>query len=227
MKNILFTILLVFSATILAACSAGFAPNTTPNPTVSETPTPTPSITPSPTDIPTITPSVTSTTSLISGWESYTDPNYGFSFQYPPSDLNCCSISGPMTGETNSILTIANPSTTTPGTNAPFDGLAIYVVTNSEGLTLQQYVEQEKIAQLEVSAIISGGSFVPSGADRMITIDGQTGVEIRGYCWDGIPRIYIPLPGSNQFLVIATLEKSEGSFDQTLDLILSTIHFAK
>jgi hypothetical protein len=223
MKNILLIILLVFFATVLAACSAGFEPNTTPNPTTLETP----SITPSPTEPPTLTASATSTTFLISGWESYTDPNYGFSFQYPPSDLNCCTISGPMTGETHSILTIANPSTTTPGTDAPFDGLAIYVVTNSEGLTLQQYVEQEKTAQIEASTIVSGGSFVPSGTDRMITVDGQTGVEIRGYSWDGIPRIYIPFPGNNQFLVIATLEKSEGSFDQTLEQILSTIHFAK
>ena len=136
MRNLFATTLsIVLLSIVLTACS-GSSPISIPTISIINTATETPS--PIPSTTPTLAPSITNAPTMISGWGIYTDPIYGFSFQYPTSNQTCCSISGPMTGEVQPIITLADEATTIPNTDAPFDGFAIYVVTNSNGLTLPQ-----------------------------------------------------------------------------------------
>jgi len=179
--------------------------------------------------IPTKTPTVltTITNTPISGWETYVDSKYGFSFQHPPYSQTCCGISLKVTGQGEFIIVLADESTIVPNTDRYFNGFSIYVVQNTEDLTLQQYVEQEKAAQIQDSKTQIGETFVPSGSDRTVTIGGQTGIEIQGYSWISVHRIYAPFPHQKLFLVIGMTEQSEGSFEPTFSHILSTFTFTK
>jgi hypothetical protein len=175
---------------------------------------------------PTSDPAIIDTPAIGDRWEKYEDSKYGFYFLYPALSQTCCVIAGALTGQTQLIITLADESTTTPNTDMPFDGFAIYVVRNRERIALQDYVEQEKAAQIQAGKKIVGESFLPSGSDRIVTIDGQTGTAIQGYSWDRIQRIYVPFPNRDLFLVIAVSEKSEGSFERTISQVLSSFHFA-
>jgi len=179
--------------------------------------------------IPTQTPTVPNiiTNTPVSGWETYVDSKYGFSFQHPPYSQTCCRISLDLTGQGEFIIVLADESTVVPNTDRYFNGFSIYVVQNAEDITLQQYVEQEKAAQIQASKAQLGEAFVLSGSERTVTIGGQTGIEIQGYSWISIHQIYAPFPHQKLFLVIGMTEQSEGSFEPIFSQILSTFTFTK
>ena len=182
--------------------------------------TPLPTLTPEPTV--TILPESTST----SGWITYINQAYGFSFMHPDLDENCCTISGPLTGEFEEVAVLADNRTTRAGTDKPFDGFSIFVVSNHEGLSLRDYVENEKAAQIEARNFVLGESN-QTGTENAVTVDGQEGISIQGYSWDTVTRLYVEFPNQQYFLVLGWLEESQGTFSEIFNEILGSFQFSE
>lgn len=157
-------------------------------------------------------------------WKTYTNSKFNFSLKYPPSLVKCCGISGPISGNPEEIITLGSSSKAGRGTDAPFDGFAIYVETNLSNLKLSQYISQEKQALLGIYKASEGKDPTGRGIESMFMIAGRQGTILKNYSWDDVTRYYVNFPDEKKILVFAKI-KVNGTFDTTFDQILSTFKF--
>lgn len=176
-------------------------------------------IQPQPTSSPTL--SATAIVDPTANWQTYTNAKYGFSFRHPNLDDKCCRIAGPATGNIVFSMTFADPSTAIQGTNAPFVGLSISVVTNIS--SFEDYISQEKTALNQQYQAMDGSDPNHQGLATSTALAGQSGYILSGYSWDDINRYYIPFPNSSNVLVIGLGTKAPDNY--TYDEILSTFQF--
>jgi hypothetical protein len=123
-------------------------------------------------------------------------------------------------GDIRHIATLAVESTISFGGNdSPFDAISFDVFQNPSGLSLQDFVEQEK------QAILSGPMPIGAPASEIpTTAAGQTSIKMN---FEGniFSAIYMPFPTGHQILIISISNASEGSFETTTEQILTTLHF--
>lgn len=161
-------------------------------------------------------------------WKNYKNAGYRFSFNYPNkltvnTDYTGPTIGGPITGDYAYLGTWADKSTITrSGTEAPFDGFAVYVVKNVNK-SFSDYMNNEK--QTWIKNYREYTNQEPSNPkEESIIIDRRNGVSLMGYTWSGLNVLYVPL-STNQVLVLAEGQQNSGSFDVTFKQILSTLKF--
>ncbi len=169
------------------------------------------------------------TTGETANWKTYKNINYGFSFKHPDLDSSCCNIAGPIIGNPKRLVVLANTATVHKGTDASFDGLAIYIDTPQVALNTAEgfasYIYGQKNSLIENYREFVG-SEPKKPRDEAITVNGKQGNLLLGYAaWGDI--IYVPFSDNKNVLVIVKTEASEGSFDTTFDQILSTFKFTE
>ena len=171
--------------------------------------------------VPTI-PTVKQTTDPTANWKTYTDVNSRFSFRHPNLDTNCCMIGGPFHGNATHVATFANTTTTREGTDKPFDGFAVYI-DSTDKTSLEEYFNQEKSG-------ISGyykeayNQTPPPTSFSQVTIGDNQAIVFK---YKSLSASYVlSLPNGGKLILIMTEEK-EGSFQPTLNQILSTFKFTQ
>ena len=123
-------------------------------------------------------------------------------------------------------INLADKSTVIPGTDASFDGLALYLISNLNNLTLEQYLEKEKSALIEQFKIMADANQTHQGQVKESIIADQPAVSLINYSWDKITRTYLKHPNSKLIIEISQGEQSPGHFSQ-YPLILSTFKFTE
>lgn len=165
----------------------------------------------SPTDFP------TPTLDAKTNWKTYSNSKYNISFQYPATLSNaCCDIAGPITGNFEKLIVLADESTTQQGTDKAFDGIGVYVVPHQNFTT---YIEEEKEAQLRIKKEFTGNN--TPGIQTPAKLSNQEGVILKGYSWDALERLYVPFPNNQYVLVISKNQQSQ-DFQTLYNQILST-----
>lgn len=163
-----------------------------------------------------------STPDKIANWKTYTNTAYGFSFKYPPLlDSKCCGLAGPLSPRhLESMITLADPSTTTEGTDKQFSGLALYIDLNPSNITFLDYLDQERASTFLDGYGCSGKK---DWQEENVLIDNRNGALFKDVCMHNI--IYAPLSDNRKILIIIGSEVSKNSFSVLFDQILSTFKF--
>ena len=162
----------------------------------------------------TVSPSPIAPTNSTSSWKVYTNLKYGFTFEFPPNFSNQGAISGPSTGVSTGLISLTDPATVKFGSDAPFDGFSVYIVTDLKGLTFDKYIAKE---------IQSMNAAKYTGMRNPIQTEGINGTRL-------ISRngqqayYYFPTPDKKMIVVFAYLE-SKPAFKQTFDQVLASFRF--
>ena len=152
-------------------------------------------------------------------WKTYSDKNNIFTFKYPPILSECCGIAGPATGKAVRVVTFGDVPVGAPGSDGPFNGLAVYVDDASQA-SFSTYIEAEIQALINQATVI--GNYNGKGYRENVKIGDMNGVLLQGYSWDSIERYYVEV--NNKIVEISKIKKA-GNFDQTFNHILSTFKF--
>jgi hypothetical protein len=153
---------------------------------------------------------------------TYTNEKYQLSFVHPRFDYDCCTISGPVFGKPELVVTIADGNKYQQNSGRSFDGMAVYIDPNTENASFESYLDIQKKSLIENYKIVRGDE--PKTSEKTIKVGGVDAVLLKGYAWWG-DLVYLPKPGSNQFLIIAKVESEDGSFEKTFNEILNTFQF--
>lgn len=171
--------------------------------------------------LPAPTPSPIATVDPIANWKTYTDPLNTFSFKYPMNltDLkDQGGVSGPWTGNPQSIINLGDKMTIRWGTDAPYDGFSVYTVSKLVSLSLLDYLHKE------VEAAKNSPRGIKSGTITETSLGGQTAAFIDNTV---IHREYfIPSPDGKKIVVLSRINSTD-SFLNTFDQILSTFRFVE
>jgi len=169
----------------------------------------------------------TSTNNITTDWKTYINHNFGFSFKYPPNyNTECCSISGPPTNDKD-LITIADVPQNVGGSDAPFNGLAIYIRDNIGNQTFEQFIDKENALLLEFYKYSDYGDPDPNIKEAGFTFSNQNGIVLEGFDVLGKKRYYFKLPNREEVVLISRLDRSSISktFEKEFDQILSTFEF--
>ncbi|MFI5241074.1 MAG: hypothetical protein ACHQUA_01435 [Microgenomates group bacterium] len=156
-------------------------------------------------------------------WKTFSSDLYQFSFKHPNMDDKCCGLAGAISNNPKGIIVVADASTVVPNTDAPFDGISIYVIEKGS-MTLSQYVEKEKVALKKQSEIMGDAGQVKTGKVIETEIAGQNAISLVDYSWDGVIRTYLEHPNGKYFIEVSKKEQSTGHF-KLYNQILSTFKF--
>jgi len=176
-----------------------------------------------PTDTSTPTPNLAREDKLR--WKTYSNDEFGFSFQYPPEfNTECCGIAGPPTNDED-LITIADVPADIKGTDAPFDGLAVYI-RNTHGLPFEKFIESENQLLTSFYQYSEFGSRLPVKVSQFFH-SGQPGFVLENHDVFGIKRYYLRLPNRNAAILISRsgAKYSHKTFEETFNRILSTFKF--
>lgn len=159
-------------------------------------------------------PEASATADPTVGWQIYNNQEYGFSFKYPSNFGNQGVVAGPVKGTTVALPTFSDPSTIAEGTDKPFNGFSVWVVTDSQANSLEEYVSREV-------ALMNNSEYSRMQGATKIAIDN--GVRVTA---PDSPQAYYYLqsPNSRIIVVLAYIQENS-SFQQTFDQILSTFEF--
>ncbi len=157
-------------------------------------------------------------------WKEYISSKFGFTFRHPNFDDKCCGLAGAVSDSPELVVTLANKSIVIPNTDAPFDGIAIYIVPNENDSSLDQYIEKEKKALYDQFKIMADANQVHKGQILKTSIAGQPAITLINYSWDGITRTYLKHKNTKTIIEISKKEKSLNHFND-YDQILSTFKF--
>lgn len=155
--------------------------------------------------------------------KKFISTKYLFSFTHPGLSDQCCFIVGPTLGNSEAIGNLTNPTTVRKGADAPFDGLSLYVVS-LEGTSPDEYLKKEAenlIAQYQKSY----GTKPQNATWQTITISSQSAVLLKNYNSLTVNRYYILFPDKKNLLYIGASEANLGSFNSSLNTILSSLTF--
>jgi hypothetical protein len=197
-------------------------PTITPIP--SATPTPTP-----PFEIPQIPFSssrvwiIDTQPESLNNWKMYTNTEFGFSFSYPAYLSETYYDFG--NGE-DRIVTLQDESTITPGSDAYFDRITVFI-QDMHGKSFEDHMrEQQKTPRI---IEMEEGYLNPNSRElyeTIVIIGGKKGVLLKGYdFWGTAERIYLPLTDDQHVLYIDKMEMTSGHLDPWFDQILSTFAF--
>ena len=157
-------------------------------------------------------------------WETYTNSKYSLSFKHPNFDDKCCGLAGAVVNSPTSIVTLADKTTVRPNSDAPFDGITVYIVSNEENLSLDQYIEKEKLALYDQFKTMADSNQPHLGQVSESLIAGQRAIVLTNYSWDGITRTYFMHTNKKIIIEISKKEQSPNHFSY-YDQILSTFKF--
>jgi hypothetical protein len=134
------------------AAHATATPTATPAPSQEPTPTPAPAETSPPAETPTPTPAPT-------GWLTYTDATYGYSFEYPRDwFVHTDAVGGAIVSSWD--------TTQAKGIGAPLGDqfkIDIVVIDNSEGLTLADWIVKYATSSTDPPTVLSQSPVVLDG----------------------------------------------------------------
>jgi hypothetical protein len=150
---------------------------------------------------------------VTANWKTYSDAKYEFSFRYPQNlSSKTGTVAAPYTGVSVPITSFSDPKTVREGTDAPFNGFSMYVVTDMKATSFDAYVSQELTSMNQ-----SVNAFM-QGAKKVSLTNGQAlATDSRGY-------YYLPFPDNKQVLVFAYIQ-ADRTFKPDFDRILSTVKF--
>lgn len=163
----------------------------------------------------------------VQDWKIHTNGQFGFSFKYPSrlSICNKCQISGPASSSANNLVVIVDVPTLRRGTDAPFDGLAVYIDPNPNNLSLVNYIEAEKRELLQKFRAFTQQAPPQQGVEQTFKLKKQPGIILKNYSWDNITRFYVLLPERQILILTKTAASNQSQFNIEFDQILSTFKF--
>lgn len=151
----------------------------------------------------------------INGWDTYVNADIGISFQYPGRFVECPECNA---GTPNLVMVFRDPTTVLENTDKTPDGVWLYLET-VDG-SFEEYITKEKERHIEQTRFLTGQD--PNGYEEVITVDGEEAVFLVDYSWAQIDHLYIPVPETNQVIVLYKHEETEGSFPE-FDQMVETI----
>jgi len=169
--------------------------------------TPSVSVSPSPTSDPT------------ANWKEYSNAEGQFSFKYPPSYGNIGLISGPFTGTSKFIQSFSDPTTIREGTDASFDGLSVYLVSDMKSASISGYLSAETTA-MSKSQLVGTKEL----AAVPFTTNGNAGFAIEFN--PTLKYYYLPSADGKSAVVISRTYSSQ-AFLSIFDQILSTFKYGE
>jgi hypothetical protein len=163
---------------------------------------------------PTPTPKATGSPSI--SWKVYTNTEYNFYFKYPANFGNQGGISGPATGTSVALISFTDPETVHMGTDEPFDGFSVYVITKLNSANFNQYINKEIAAMNKAKA---------ANMHNPTKLELTNGVALISK--DGSQAYYyLPNSDKSEIVVFAYLQ-ADPAFKQTFDQVLSSFQFFK
>jgi hypothetical protein len=160
-----------------------------------------------------------------SDWKKYEYKSYDFSFEYPAEldKIDECVV-GPMVKESASknLICLRFMTPADGSGNDKLYGLVISI-QDMGPLSFHNYIENRKKIQASWVDSSIPTPQKPHGKEITKVIGGKEAVELDGYSWDELSRIYIKLSDS-KVLFITKADYPKGSFN-TFDQILSTFKF--
>jgi len=165
---------------------------------------------------PTATP--TETADPTANWKTYS--GNGFMFKYPSSltDLkDQGGVSGPWTGNPQSIINLGDNSTIHWGTDAPYDGFSVYLVSKLVSVSLLDYLNKE------VETAKNSPRGIKSSTITETSLGGQAAAFIDN---ETVHREYFVSSLDGEKIVVFSRINSTDNFLNTFDQILSTFKFS-
>lgn len=160
----------------------------------------------------------------IAHWIIYSNQQYGFTFKYPPGlNSSCCALVPPP-GTPQLLISLADQSTVLPQSDKPFDGFSVYVEPNPQGLTFEQYMDEQKEALLQGLESFVGPKPLGKPTESVVIVGGRRATMLRNYIWPA-DLIYVSLPDNRRILVIAKSHDPARDFGTVFSQILSTFEF--
>ena len=177
-------------------------------------PTPSPVATPTPEEAILPTPNITAINGI------FTDKTDKFLFKYPTSlsvvTEDIAGVSPPFTGNPQFIVTLTDNSSM-PGTDAAFNGFSIYLMSDLNGLSFKDYLNQEVQTEKDSPRGIS---------DTKITYMTVNGLQVAFINPESsVRRYFIDLP--NNKVISINVIYTTSKFLNTIDQILSTFKFTQ
>lgn len=153
--------------------------------------------------------------------ESFTNQNFGISFEHKRLNPNCCTTNGPISPTAEKIIILGNSNQTDqkPG---QFNGLGVFgewKVLNKT--TFDQYVADQKTKLIQEYKLVKGVE--PQTQEKDIQVGGVNGKLLENYAWWG-DMIILPINRAKDpsILIIVKSEVTKGAFTDDFNEILST-----
>jgi hypothetical protein len=171
---------------------------------------------------PTFTPTQILPLPVPPGWGIFWNEQYGFAFSHPA--LVNCHWSGPLHNqEGEHVVSFLTRDTCLVPTDSMRPGVEVLVLNNSQGLSVRQIVDQEKVMQ-KTPGYMTGPDVVL--VEEPFTSTGQAGILLKGKYYGQAMTAYIPFPAGQRVMEFTTTV-GNGDFTQTALQILSTLRFVE
>lgn len=158
----------------------------------------------------------------VNTWVTYNGREY--SFKHPTGlDGTCCTLKGTLGSKpAKKVVVLADPKSLKGTDNSQFNGFGVFEVDNSEHVSFDSYVNDQKSLLEENYRIVIGRN--PNTSVNEITVGDQRIVILREYAWWGDVAItQLKSVDSDRFLVFIKTEVDEGSFEATFMEMLKTL----
>lgn len=156
----------------------------------------------------------TNSTDLLSDWQVYTNSKYGFTFKFPGNLGHQGAVAGPSSGTSDVIESFSDPKTIREGTDAPFDGFSVYVVTDLKANSFDKYIDNE-IKAMDSSEYSKMQNAKKLTFDKGVVLT-STNADMAYY--------YLPTEDGENVIVFAYIQANT-SFKNIFDQIISTVKF--
>jgi hypothetical protein len=158
--------------------------------------------------------------------ETYSSPNWSFSFKYPVSfSSNCCDIPALVSSKSQSLITLGDSTSLVNRTN--FDGFAVLMDRYDEGGT-DAYLNTQRKTLIDDYIVVKGEA--PTLSETTIKVGDKDALLLKGYTWNGNNLIYVPIKeneNSGKVLIISIKNISGDSFGLKMDEILKSFKFVE
>lgn len=155
--------------------------------------------------------------------QTYIHNNHQFSFEHPLLDDKCCDVNGPVFGNAEKLVVLADKNSYEQNSGRFFDGFGVFIDLNKENRTFDEYMEIQKATLLDEYKVITGKSST-NFSESEIEVGGVQAVLLKNYAWWG-DMIYFQYPSSNKFMIISKVESTPESFNDSFNTILKSFKF--
>lgn len=153
----------------------------------------------------------------------YTSKSYKFSFMHPRLDATCCDINGPVYGNPDKVVVLADAATFEASGGKSFDGFGIFVDENKENISFESYMDIQRTSLTEDYKVITGQD--PKTSEEETTVGEIKAVMLKGYTWWGGNLIFLKMPSSNEFMSISLTSDTSEAFTEEMQNILKSFTF--
>jgi len=155
--------------------------------------------------------------------QTYTNNDYGFSFEHPWLDSECCVVSGAASDSSDKLIILGNKSTFVDKDH--LDAIGFFIHTGKDNEDFTKYLDDQRKSLADDYLVVRGTQ--PKLQEIAIKVDGKDSTLLRGYSWRDNDLIYVDINrnGRKRALVISIKNISGEKFQRVVDEILNSFKF--